>query len=218
MQQGNPIQETILKIRDTTSNPAPLGLLGFGMTTVLLNIHNAGFYPLNTMILGMGIFYGGIAQIIAGIMEWKKGNTFGTAAFISYGLFWLTLIALWLIPVTGTTTAIAATSKGATAAYFFMWGLFTLVMFIGTLRLNVALQVVFGTLAVLFFLLVIRDATGNSMVGTVAGYEGIICGLSAIYAALAQILNEVYGRTVLPLCPVSPKANKPAKVAHPSTS
>ncbi len=214
MQQGNAIQETISKIRDTTSNPAPLGLLGFGMTTVLLNIHNAGFYPLNTMILGMGIFYGGIAQIIAGVMEWKKGNTFGTAAFTSYGLFWLTLVALWLIPVTGNTTAIAVTSKGATATYFFMWGLFTLVMFIGTLKLNVALQVVFGTLTVLFFLLVVRDATGNALVGTIAGYEGIICGLSAIYAALAQVLNEVYGRTVLPLCPVAARANKPAKLAR----
>ena len=203
MQQGNVISETIAKIKDTTSNPAPLGLLGFGMTTVLLNIHNAGFYPLNTMILGMGIFYGGIAQIIAGIMEWKKGNTFGTAAFTSYGLFWLTLVALWLLPVTGTTTAIAATSKGAAAAYFFMWGLFTFVMFIGTLRLNKALQVVFATLTILFFLLVIRDATGSSVVGVIAGYEGIICGLSAIYAALAQVLNEVYGRTVLPLGPVS---------------
>ena len=203
MRQGNVVSETIAKIKDTTSNPAPLGLLGFGMTTVLLNIHNAGFYPLNTMILGMGIFYGGIAQIIAGIMEWKKGNTFGTAAFTSYGLFWLTLVALWLLPVTGTTTAIAATSKGAAAAYFFMWGLFTFVMFIGTLRLNKALQVVFATLTILFFLLVIRDATGSSVVGTIAGYEGIICGLSAIYAALAQVLNEVYGRVVLPLGPVA---------------
>ena len=107
MQQGNFVSETLAKIKDTTSNPAPLGLLGFGMTTVLLNIHNAGFYPLNTMILAMGIFYGGIAQVIAGIMEWKKGNTFGTTAFTSYGLFWLTLVALLMLPktMTGTTTS-----------------------------------------------------------------------------------------------------------------
>jgi len=76
-----------LSLKDTTANPAPLGLLGFGLTTVLLNFHNAGFYELNTMILAMGIFYGGIAQIIAGMMEWKKNNTFGTTAFTSYGLF-----------------------------------------------------------------------------------------------------------------------------------
>jgi uncharacterized protein len=210
-QDKNFISETISKIKDTTSNPAPLGLLGFGMTTVLLNIHNAGFYPLNTMILAMGICYGGIAQIIAGIMEWKKGNTFGTTAFTSYGLFWLSLVALWLLPVKDTTTAIAITSKGSIAAYFFMWGLFTLVMFIGTLRLNKALQVVFGTLTILFFLLVIRDATGSAVVGTIAGYEGILCGLSAIYAALAQVLNEVYGRVVLSVGPVAPKVEKKAE-------
>lgn len=72
---------------DRTANPAPLGLMGFGMTTVLLNIHNAGFYPIDTMILAMGIFYGGIAQVFAGLMEWKKGNTFAATAFTSYGMF-----------------------------------------------------------------------------------------------------------------------------------
>jgi succinate-acetate transporter protein len=200
--EKNFISETLTKIKDTTGNPAPLGLLGFGMTTVLLNIHNAGFYPLNTMILAMGIFYGGICQIIAGIMEWKKGNTFATAAFTSYGAFWLLLVALLLMPKVGLGTA---TSEGAMAAFFFMWGLFTLVMFIGTLKLNKALMFVFGSLAVLFFLLCIRDATGSSVVGKIAGYEGIICGLSAIYTALAQVLNEVYGRIVWPIGPVVKK-------------
>jgi uncharacterized protein len=200
------ISETIAKIKDTTGNPAPLGLLGFGMTTVLLNIHNAGFYPLNTMILGMGIFYGGICQIIAGIMEWKKGNTFAGTAFTSYGAFWLLLVALLLLPKMNLGTA---TSEGAMAAFFFMWGLFTLVMFIGTLKLNKALMVIFGSLTILFFLLCVRDATAGSAfgktIGTIAGYEGIICGLSAIYAGLAQVLNEVYGRTVLSLGPVVKK-------------
>jgi succinate-acetate transporter protein len=188
-----------LSLKDTTANPAPLGLLGFGMTTVLLNIHNAGYYELNTMILAMGIFYGGLAQIIAGIMEWKKNNTFGTTAFTSYGLFWLTLVGLILMPKLGLGEA---TSKPAFAAYFFMWGLFTFVMFIGTLRLNRALQFVFLSLTILFFLLTIRDYTGSAAIGTLAGYEGIICGLSAIYAALAQVLNEVYKKVVAPLGPI----------------
>ena len=173
--------------------------MGFGMTTVLLNLHNAGYFELGTMILAMGIFYGGIAQIIAGIMEWKKNNTFGTVAFTSYGLFWLTLVALILMPGMGLGTA---TSKPATIAYFIMWGIFTGVLFIGTLRLNRALQFVFLSLTVLFFLLAIRDATGNPFIATLAGYEGIICGASAIYAGLAQVLNEVYGRVVAPLGPV----------------
>src|SRR5580698_5952021 len=91
-------ESTPLQIKDTTSNPAPLGLFAFGMTTVLLNLHNAGFYEMNSMILAMGIFYGGAAQVIAGILEWKKNNTFGTTAFLSYGFFWLTLVGLILLP------------------------------------------------------------------------------------------------------------------------
>lgn len=106
-----------LELKDATSNPAPLGLMGFRMTTVLLNMHNAGWFALGSMILAMGIFYGGIAQIIAGIMEWKKGNTFGTTAFTSYGLFWLTLIFLLLTPKFGWWEG---PEKNAMIAYFFM--------------------------------------------------------------------------------------------------
>ncbi|MDD1690096.1 MAG: acetate uptake transporter [Methanoregula sp.] len=187
---------TTVKNLDLTGNPAPLGLMGFGMTTVLLNLHNAGFFALGSMILAMGIFYGGLAQIIAGIQEWKKNNTFGATAFTSYGVFWLTLVALLILPKMGLADA---TSKEAMAAYLFMWGLFTAVMFIGTLRANRALQFVFGSLAILFFLLALGDLTGNGTITMIAGYEGIICGLSAIYAALAQVLNEMYKRTVAPL-------------------
>ncbi|AST90938.1 MULTISPECIES: acetate uptake transporter [Sutcliffiella] len=189
-------KEKNIIIKEVTANPAPLGLMGFGMTTVLLNIHNAGFFALDAMILGMGIFFGGLAQVIAGIMEFKKNNTFGTTAFTSYGFFWLSLVALNMIPLMGYGEAASSTSM---AAYLFMWGLFTLFMFIGTLRINVALQVVFGTLTILFFLLAIGNFTGSSLILTIAGYEGIICGFTAIYAAMAQVLNEVYGKTVLPI-------------------
>ena len=89
-------------IKDTTANPAPLGLFGFGMTTILLNIHNAGFFEVNSMIMGMGIFFGGLQQVIAGIMEWKKGNIFAMSAFTSYGFFWISLVALWLLPLSVT--------------------------------------------------------------------------------------------------------------------
>ncbi|MGD0351458.1 MAG: acetate uptake transporter [Verrucomicrobiota bacterium] len=193
-------EPTITQIKDTTGNPAPLGLLGFGMTTVLLNLHNAGVYGLNSMILAMGICYGGLAQIIAGIMEWKKGNTFATTAFISYGLFWLSLVALIVLAKLGLG---AASDETAMAAYLAMWGLFTAVMFLGTLRLNRALQFVFLSLAVLFFLLAIGDYTGASAgFKHFTGYEGIICGFSAIYTGLAQILNELFGKIVWPLGPV----------------
>jgi succinate-acetate transporter protein len=192
---------SITEIKDATGNPAPLGLLGFGMTTVLLNLHNAGFYEINSMILAMGIFYGGAAQIIAGIMEWKKGNTFATTAFISYGLFWLTLVALLVLPKIGWG---AASNDTSMAAYLAMWGLFTAVMFIGTLRLNRALQFVFATLTILFFLLAIGDFTAAGPgFKHFTGYEGIVCGFSAIYTGLAHVLNELSGKVVLPLGPVA---------------
>ena len=189
---------THVKVQDFTANPAPLGLMGFGMTTVLLNLHNAGYYSLGAMILAMGIFYGGIAQIIAGIMEWRKGNTFGTTAFTSYGLFWLTLVALVIIPKFEWGAGLAP-AKTTMAAYLFMWGLFTFFMFIGTLKANRALQVVFLTLTILFFLLAAGDFTGNEAITRLAGYEGIFCGFTAIYTALGQVLNEMYGKKMVPL-------------------
>jgi succinate-acetate transporter protein len=196
-QTVNAMDESVTQIKDTTGNPAPLGLLGFGMTTVLLNLHNAGFYELNSMILAMGICYGGAAQIVAGIMEWRKGNTFATTAFLSYGLFWFSLVTLIVMAKLGWA---APSNDMAMAAYLAMWGLFTGVMFIGTLRLSRALQVVFATLTILFFLLAIGDYT-NASAGFkhFTGYEGVFCGFSAIYAGLAQVLNELFGKTVLPL-------------------
>jgi hypothetical protein len=183
------------KLFDSSANPAPLGLLGFGMTTVLLNVANAGLIPLSSMILAMGIFYGGLAQIFAGWMEWKKGNTFGTTAFTSYGLFWLTFVFI-VIP---KGAGIAGPGTGGLVAYLFMWGLFTFVMWIATFKHNKALQVVFLTLWILFWLLAIGEATESATIHAIAGWEGILCGLSAVYAALGQVLNETYGKSVLPL-------------------
>ena len=189
---------TTTQLKDTTANPAPLGLLGFGMTTVLLNLHNAGCYELNSMILAMGLCYGGTAQIIAGIMEWKKGNTFATTAFISYGFFWISLVALVLLPKIIPT--VAAANETAMAAYLALWGLFTAVMFLGTFRLSRALQVVFGTLTILFFLLAFGDYTdAGAGFKHATGWEGVFCGLAAIYTGLAQVLNELFGTPVLPL-------------------
>jgi len=191
------------------ANPAPLGLLGFGLTTVLLNLHNAGVFPLDTMILAMGLAYGGLAQVLVGIMEFKKGNTFGMTAFLSYGLFWWSLVALLVLPKLSFFSGIGAPTETAMAAYFFMWGLFTFAMFFGTLKANRALQFVFASLAVLFFMLTIRDLTNNPVLfGTftfnnLLGIEGIICGLSAVYLGIAEVLNEAHAKTILPICPTS---------------
>jgi succinate-acetate transporter protein len=155
----------------------------------------------------MGLAYGGLAQVIAGYMEFKKGNTFGTVAFSSYGLFWWSLVMLLVFPQvniwnTSSTSALTAASNAALAAYFFMWGLFTLAMFFGTLKANRALQMVFGSLAILFFLLTAYRLTLNADLLRITGYEGIICGLSAFYLAIAHVLNEVHGKTVLPIGPI----------------
>lgn len=186
------------------ANPAPLGLLAFGMTTVLLNLHNAGYYALGSMILAMGLAYGGLAQIIAGIMEFRKGNTFGTVAFSSYGFFWWSLVLLLVFPQisiwnTNSLSPLQATSNEGMAAYFFMWGLFTFVMFFGTLKSSRVLQFVFMSLAILFFLLTAtRLVPGNTDLLHIAGYEGVICGLSAVYLGLAEVINEAHGQ-VLPI-------------------
>lgn len=193
-------REVVLK--DTYANPAPLGLFAFGMTTILLNLHNAGFIQLDSMILAMGIFYGGIAQIFAGVAEGRKNNTFGYTAFISYGFFWLSFAALLIMPKMGLITEV---SNSSLVAFLTMWGIFTLLLFTGTLRISVALQLVFGSLALLFFLLAIGDHTGDHRIKTLAGFEGIICGLLAMYAAIAQVLNETWGEEVLPLGIVSKK-------------
>jgi succinate-acetate transporter protein len=192
-------------IKDTTANPAPLGLVGFGLTTVLLNLHNAGLFENDAMIMGMGIFMGGLAQIAAGWLESRKGNTFGTTAFLAFGLFWLSLVAIWILPALGLA---AKPDTTAMAAYLFIWGLFTFGMFLGTFRLSHALQVVFGSLFLLFWLLALGDITGNATITLIAGWEGVFCGLAAFYTAIAQVLNEVYGHTVLPLGPIAPQPQR----------
>ena len=185
-----------LVLKDLTANPAPLGLLAFGMTTVLLNLHNAGVFGLGSVVFAMGIFYGGIAQVIAGIMEWKKNNTFGTTAFISYGIFWLSLVGIILMPALGLAKPFATAEF---LAFLGIWGLFSFVMFVITLRLPKALQVVFGLLVILFVLLIVGNWMHNVTILQIAGIEGIICGLSAMYAGLGQVMNEVYKETVIKL-------------------
>lgn len=185
------VSETKISI----ANPAPLGLLGFGLTTLLLNLHNAGLIKLSIVIVAMGFALGGAAQIIAGIMEFFKNNTFGATAFTAYGFFWWSLIIIWINPFEG----IAAADLTSMGWYLLLWGVFTLLMFIGTLRLNKGLQVVFLSLAMLFFLLSMGDFTGNIFFTRLGGWVGIFCGASAVYCSLAQVINEVYGKTLLPV-------------------
>lgn len=183
-----------MNLEKKMSNPGPLGLLSFGMTTVLLNLYNAGLIPMSIVIIAMGFAIGGLAQIIAGVLEFKKGNTFGGTAFTAYGLFWWSFVLI----KTNTNADLAAglTSMGY---YLLLWALFTFFMFIGTLKHNRITQIVFGSLTVLFVLLAVGDFAGLELITTIAGFVGIFCGLSAIYSAVGQIINEEFGRKVFKL-------------------
>jgi len=179
------------------ANPGPVGLAGFGMTTILLNIHNAGFTSLDSVILAMGIFIGGIAQTIAGRLEFQKGNTFGMTAFTLYGFFWLSLVFIVVLPNMGLS--VLKPNNVSMGFYLLIWGIFSIFMTIGAFKGNTALKFIFVTLDILFLLLVISEFAESSVVKTIAGYEGIVCGASALYLSLAEVINEKYGREVLPV-------------------
>ncbi len=172
--------------------------MGFGMTTVLFNFHNAGFFPVSDMVLAMGVFYGGLAQIIAGLMEYKKGNTFGTTAFTSYGLLWLSLVAIIVLPDLGGGKGFR-TDDIYMGWYLFLWGVFTFFMWLGTFGKSRGLQFVFLSLWVLFVLLALRDWTGQVLFARIGGWEGMVCGASAIYVAMAEVLEEARGKKILPV-------------------
>ncbi len=176
------------------ANPGPLGLLGFGMTTILLNVHNAGITELTIVIVAMGFALGGLAQIIAGIMEFKAGNTFGATAFTAYGCFWWSLIIIWALP-----TSVAGADKFSMGVYLLLWGIFTLGMFVGALTHNTITKVVFGSLTLLFFLLAIGDFTHNPTITVIAGVVGIFCGASAMYSAIGQVVNNEHKKEIFKL-------------------
>jgi succinate-acetate transporter protein len=179
------------------ANPAPLGLFAFGITTLLLNLVNSELVEGETvsLVLGYGMFYGGLAQFAAAMWEFKKNNTFGATAFGSYGAFWMGL-ALWHFLADAGIEASAADFQGGFAAYLGVWGMFTGLMFIVTLKLSRAIQAIFLTLTILFFLLAAGQF--NETIHVIAGYEGILCAFTAIYAAWALLVNEVYGKPILP--------------------
>lgn len=176
--------------------PASLGLLGLGLTILLLNLFLAELLPVPAALLGVGLLLGGLLQIGVGLLEWKRGQPFGAAIFVSYGLFWLSLVALVILPKLGWGEKPQAS---AMVAYLVLWGLFTLGFFIAALGQNRALQLVFGSLTLLLFLLAAAGLFASTVLLPLAGYVGLLCGASAIYTALAQELNNYCGRSVAPL-------------------
>ncbi len=176
------------------ANPAPLGLSGFALTTFLLSMINIGWFTGANMpmVLACAFAFGGTAQFATGIMEMPRGNSFGTVAFCGYGAFWwsFALFVLFL-------------SKGVTGAfvgwYLFLWGLFTMFMWVASLKKAKALMLVFLFLMATFYLLAIGAWAGADMINVIGGYFGLITAVLAFYLAAAESINESWGKTVLPV-------------------
>jgi succinate-acetate transporter protein len=166
------------------------------MTTALFSLQMTGHFPLDRTMLAMGVFYGGLSQILVGFMEWKRHRPFGATAFTAFGLFWLSLLVMTLLP---DPRFGQPSQDTALAAYLSLWGLFTVVLFIGALRLNRSLQLVLGSLAGFYFLQAAGVATDNRLIMAIAGWNGFLCSGLAIYTGFAQIMNGMFGRSVVPL-------------------
>lgn len=181
------------------ANPAALGLICFGLTTVMLSLINAGLVPEGGMVvvLPLAFIYGGLMQIIAGILEHKAGNTFGMTAFVSYGGFWVWFALLvWL----GGLHLLDLSKAGpAIDVALILWGIFTLYMWVGTFKLPKALWWIFLTLWITYFLLGIGGLVGSKPVELAGGWVGLLCGIIASYTSFAIVTNSTFGRTVLPL-------------------
>lgn len=174
-------------------NPATLGLMGFGMTTVLLNFHNVGIFELNVMLGAMGFAFGGLGQIIAGVLELKEGNTFGGTVFTSYALFWWSLVVIWINP-----GGMAKADKVSVGCYLLIWGVFSAFMFIVALRHDLISKLLFGSLVLLFLLLAIGNFADSEVVIKIAGGIGIFCGFTACYSGMGKMISEEFGKPVFP--------------------
>jgi len=195
----------VIKIAENKlANPAAIGLAAFGLTTFLLNVVNAGLVPVEAIgiVLPMGLFYGGMAQFCAGMWEVKRGDTFGATAFTSFGAFWIALAAMFLLEGNGL---IAPLPAEGIAWFLIAWGMFSFYMTIGATQVTKLLTIVFATLTLLFFLLAVADFTGSAMLKQIAGFEGIFVALLALYHGAAILLEESFGRPVLPVGKVTKK-------------
>jgi uncharacterized protein len=185
------------------ADPAPLGLSAFALTTFVLTSTYAGFFPAaaSGVAVAVALFYGGVAQLCAGMWEFKRNNTFGATAFTSYAAFWLSYAAI-LLPGTGVLAAITPVIHQALGVYLLGWTIFTLLMFVGTFRLNGALIAVFGLLFLTFLLLTIGELGPSTGAHQIGGYLGVLTAIAAWYTALAGVLASTRSPLQLPVFPM----------------
>jgi uncharacterized protein len=186
----------------TPADPGPLGLAGFAMTTFVLSMFNAKLVSAGgePVVLGLALAYGGIAQLLAGMWEFRTGNTFGAVAFSSYGAFW---ISFWALVVFYVPKIPAADAGHAIGLYLWAWGIFTTYMFVASLRTTGAVAFVFFLLAITYVLLAAGNSGNHANVVKWGGYVGLATAAAAWYASFAAVMNSTFGRTVLPVVPLS---------------
>jgi succinate-acetate transporter protein len=183
-----------------TADPGPLGLGAFALTTFVLSMANAGFVPpeVKPVFVTLGLFYGGLTQLLAGMQEFKKNNTFGATAFSSFGAFWLALASLVLFELVGFIK-FGDYGNIATGLFLIAYTIFTFYMWIGSFKVNGAVCAVFTTLVITFVLLDLAEFGFIS--AKPGGIVGLICAACAWYASAAGVINSTYGKVVLPVWP-----------------
>jgi uncharacterized protein len=194
-----PLEQRPATPADSIADPGPLGLAGFAMTTFVLSCFNAGFFgsksPLEAVVLPLALFYGGFAQLLAGMWEFRKANTFGALAFTSYGAFWLSFAAY----VKFVAPGLGANAGSATGLYLLGWTIFTAYMMVASIRVSLAVAAVFVALFLTYLLLTVGSFTGSAGIGVVGGYLGLVTAALAWYASFAGVINATWKRTVLPI-------------------
>ena len=183
------------------ADPGPLGLAAFALTTFVLSFFNAGLVSdkAEPIVFGLTFAYGGLAQFLAGMWEFRTGNTFGAVAFSSFGAFWLSFWAYVQFYADKIPTADAGHAVGL---YLIAWGIFTTYMFVASLRTTAAVATVFGLLALTFFALGIGEAGAHTGITKLGGWLGLATALVAWYASFAGVTNATFGRVVLPVRPL----------------
>jgi succinate-acetate transporter protein len=199
---GRSAESTPVTPPPATANPAPLGLAAFALTTFVLSMFNSGLVSSTgePIVFGLALAYGGLAQLLAGMWEFRTGNTFGATAFTSYGAFWL---SFWAFVQFFEKDVPKADAGHAVGLYLIAWGIFTAYMFIASMRTTAAIALVFVLLAATFIILGIGNAGGSSGIVKLGGWVGLATAIAAWYASFAEVTNATFGRVVMPTRPLS---------------